>query len=107
PIKRLSTQGRQSTFASCRAEVRFQLDKGPIAIIKQITPISGKKKKLKYGGPTEIFPQPKASAIKGYKVPSRTVIMTTTSRILLLSKRVSRDNQLKLGILLTTGARKA
>src|SRR5690606_40564917 len=107
PLTTLSNQGRQSTIASCRAEVRFQLDQGPLAIIKQITPIRGKKKKLQYRGPTEIVPQPKASAIKGYKVPSRTVIMTTTSRILLLSKRVSRDNQLKLGILLTTGARKA
>src|SRR5690625_5825981 len=60
---------------------------------------------LKYGGPTDTLPHPSASAINGYKVPTRTVAMMTTSSTLLASSSVSRDSQLKAGWFFTTGAR--
>jgi hypothetical protein len=45
--------------------------------------VRGTKNKLKYGGPTEILPHPKTSAINGYKVPKRiTAVMIIRIRLL-------------------------
>ena len=53
--------------------MRFQVSAGaiPASMIRGI--IKGINTVLKYGGPTEIFPIPKASINNGYKVPRRTV----------------------------------
>ena len=53
---------------------------------------------LKYGGPTEILPKPKASSSRGYSVPSSTVAAATTKHTLPINIRVSRDISAKLPV---------
>ncbi len=57
--------------------------------------IIGTNTALKYCGPTEILPRPKASRISGYRVPSSTVASAARSRTLPVSKAVSRDTMPK------------
>tara|TARA_E500000178_G_scaffold350008_2_gene408078 strand:+ start:140 stop:442 length:303 start_codon:yes stop_codon:yes gene_type:complete len=53
--------------------------------------VNGTKKKLKYGGPTDILPSPKASDINGYIVPKRTTATATVRIRLLIKRNVSLD----------------
>ena len=69
--------------------------------------ISGTKTALKYGGPTEYLPCPRASMISGNRVPNSTVRVAARNTMLLTSSRDSRDTQLKPTRLLTAGARRA
>src|SRR5664280_2031224 len=63
--------------------------------------IKGINTALKYGGPTEILPNPKASITKGYKVPSKILEAVTTSRTLLSKIADSLETSSKVALLLT------
>ncbi len=66
--------------------------------------IKGINTALKYGGPTEILPKPKASITKGYKVPSKILAAVTTSRTLLSKIADSLETSSNVALLLTVGA---
>jgi hypothetical protein len=64
-------------------EVFFHLRIGATGINNPRSKVRGTKNKLKYGGPTEILPHPKTSAINGYNVPKRiTAVMIMRIRLL-------------------------
>src|SRR5690606_6060002 len=60
---------------------------------------------LKYGGPTDSVPRPVASAISGASVPPNTTAVATTSRMLLNSRKLSRDTRSKPAEERSSGAR--
>ncbi len=64
-----------------------------------------KKTTLKYGGPTEILPMPRASRNNGYRVPNSTPPAAATSRMLLSSSSASRDRSLNPPLAASPGAR--
>ena len=67
----------------------------------------GANTRLKYGGPTDNLPMFKASMISGYKVPSNTAPVATTSKTLLSNKKDSRETKPMVPPKVTAGARQA
>src|SRR5574343_853218 len=86
---------------------RFQCINTPKPTTMANGAISGMKTAMKYGGPTDNFPSPKASITSGYKVPNKILAAVTTSSTLLINNTDSRDTSSKLALLLTSGARMA
>ena len=85
----------------------FQRDMIPKPSSNANGAVKGIKTLLKYGGPTEILPSPRASSTSGYKVPSRILAAATTRITLFKSRAVSRENNSNLPVLRICGARQA
>src|SRR5712672_3661304 len=69
--------------------------------------VGTRKLGLKYGGPTESVPRWSVSAIRGARVPPKTTAAATTSRMLLNSRKDSRDTIAKPAEEPSFGARQA
>ena len=103
----LTAKAQRKRIAKVGKLICFQREIGPTPIRKIAGVITGTNTASKNGGPTDSFPSPSASIIRGYRVPSKTLLAATNNNRLLASNNDSRDNISNLPPKPTLGARHA
>src|SRR6187549_1225765 len=105
PSSTASTSEPRMRCRDSRSAPRFQRAKVPSDTSASSGSTGRRNIGLKYGEPTDSVPRPMRSDMNGAMVPPNTTAVATTSRMLLNSRKASRDTRSKPASERSSGAR--